>query len=122
MKRSMVFLKMFLLLVYLSSCSTSENNKLIIGNWSGAEWLIDGMPSNLDAAGTAFSFDEKGGYIYMYSGNKETGNYKVENDMLFTTPAGQREIMVKILKLTKDSLIFDMNRGGRPESLTLLRK
>lgn len=122
MKRSTVFLKMLPLLLCLFSCTTSKNNKFIIGNWSGAEWLIDGMPSNLDAAGTAFSFNANGEYSYLYSGNKQTGTYKVENDMLFTTPDGQQEMMVKILKLTKDSLIFDMNRGGRPESLTLLRK
>ncbi|MBC7534635.1 MAG: lipocalin family protein [Ferruginibacter sp.] len=122
MKRSTRFLKMLPLLLCLFSCTTSKNNKFIIGNWSGAEWLIDGMPSNLDATGTAFSFNANGEYSYLYSGNKQTGTYKVENDMLFTTPDGQQEMMVKILKLTKDSLIFDMNRGGRPESLTLLRK
>ena len=42
--------------------------------------------------------------------------------MLFTTALKQNEIMVKIMKLTKDSLVFDMNRGGQPETLTLLKK
>ncbi len=32
----------------------------------------------------------------------------------------QQEIMVKINKLTKDSLIFNMNRSGTSEILTLL--
>ena len=42
--------------------------------------------------------------------------------MLFTKPEGQAEIMVKISKLTNDSLVFDMNRGGTVEVLTLLKK
>ena len=41
--------------------------------------------------------------------------------MLFTKPAGEKEIMVKIAKLTGDSLIFDMNRSGQSETLILTR-
>ncbi len=41
--------------------------------------------------------------------------------MLFTRPADQQEIMVKIAKLTMDTLIFDMNRSGQTELLTLRR-
>ena len=110
----------FLLLIL--SCNNSENSKLIVGNWYGSNWLIDGKPSDLKVQSTYFTFNDKGDYTYEYAGNKEAGKYKVENDMLFTTPANQQEIMVKITKLTKDSLIFEMNRGGRPESLTLLKK
>ncbi len=109
-------------LLLLLSCNNSENNKLIIGNWNGAEWLIDGKPSGRNVHRTYFTFNDKGDYTYEYSGTKESGKYKVENDMLFTTPSNQQEIMVKITKLTKDSLIFDMNRSGQSESLTLIRK
>ena len=109
-------------LLLLLSCNDSKNNKLIIGTWNGAEWLSGGAASNLNAANTRFTFDEKGNYTYEYSTNKETGTYKVENEMLFTKPIGGQEIMVKIARLTKDSLTFEMNRGGIPESLTLFRK
>jgi hypothetical protein len=109
-------------LTLLASCSSSENSKLIIGTWHGVSWLIDGKPSNLKVESTAFSFNDKGEYTYEYAGSKEKGKYKVENDMLFTTPANQQEIMVKITKLTKDTLVFNMNRSGQTETLTLLRK
>ncbi len=120
----MKYCKPFILLValfYFSSCSNTENNKLIIGNWSGKEWLINGSPSNRNVAETHFIFDDKGNYSYSYSGTEEKGTYKVENNMLFTKPGDQQEIMVKIAKLTADSLIFDMNRGGQTELLTLTR-
>ena len=124
MKRSNLIIKIIIpfLLLFFSCNNNSENNKLIMGNWSAVEWLVNGKPSDRNVQATHFSFTDKGAYSFEYAGNKETGTYKVENDMLFTTPVNQQEIMVKIIKLTKDSLIFEMNRGGQPESLTLLRK
>ncbi len=105
----------------LFSCSESPNSKMIRGNWKATEWLVNGQPSETNAQQTFFSFDDKGNYSFDHAATKETGTYKVENDMLFTTPKGQNEMMVKIMKLTADSLVFDMNRGGQPETLTLLR-
>ena len=116
----LVIITFFLLL--FSACGSSENNKLIIGNWSGTAWLVNGLPSELNAPGTHFTFNEKGEYTFVYNDTKEKGTYKVENDMLFTTASGQQEIMVKITRITKDSLVFDMSRGGQPETLILLRK
>lgn len=122
MIRSALFLMIIFFLLLFSSCVNSENNKLIIGNWSGTEWLVNNKPSGLDAAGTHFSFNDKLEYTFEYNETKEKGTYKVENDMLFTKAAGQEEIMVRITRLTKDSLVFDMSRGGQPETLILLRK
>ncbi len=123
MKRPNPFIKIIPFLFFLLSCNNnSESNKLIIGNWSGVEWLADGKPSGLNAQDAHFTFKDKGEYSFESSGNKEKGTYKIENDMLFTTPVGEHEMMVKIIRLTKDSLIFDMNRGGQPETLTLLKK
>ena len=105
----------------MAGCSNNENAQLIQGNWMGVEWLVNGEASNRDIKSTKFSFEHDGQYSFEYNGSKETGTYKVENDMLFTTPSGQREMMVKIAKITADTLVFDMNRGGIPEVLTLLR-
>ena len=111
-----------MLCMLMLSCTHSENEKLIAGSWQGTEWLVNGQPSGRNVQHTAFSFDGKDKYSFDYGDTKETGTYKVENDMLFTTPQGQNEMMVKIVKLTKDSLVFDMNRGGIPETLTLVKK
>ncbi len=108
----MINSKTFILLAalfYFSSCANTENNKLIIASWSGKEWLINGNPSNRNVAETHFTFDDQRNYSYFYSGTEEKGTYKVENDMLFTKPGDQLEIMVKIAKLSADTLIFDMN-------------
>ena len=113
-----LFITLFILLV---GCTTNENNTRIIGKWVGKEWLVNAAPSSLEADKAFFVFDKNGKYSFEYAGNKEEGTYKVENDMLFTKPANQQEIMVKIFKLTKDSMVFDMNRSGQSERLTLLR-
>ncbi|MEO8770247.1 MAG: lipocalin family protein [Ferruginibacter sp.] len=115
-------LPFFLLLISCNNAETDKNKKMIIGNWSGAEWLIDGKPSNHNIQSTAFSFDDKGKYSFDYAGTKEEGTYKIENDMLYTTASKKLEIMVKITKLTQDSLVFDMNNTGQAETMTLLRK
>ena len=103
------------------SCTNSENAKLVVGEWHASEWLIGGQPSNLQTESTGFKFTDKGEYTFVYGAKTETGTYKVENDMLFTTPKGEQEIMVKIYNVTQDSLVFDMNRGGQQERLTLLK-
>ncbi len=110
-----------ILVALLTGCANTENNKKIVGKWAGTEWLVNASPSSLEADKAFFIFDEKEKYSFEYAGNKEEGTYRVENDMLFTKPANQQEIMVKIFKLTKDSLVFDMNRGGQSERLTLRR-
>ena len=120
-----LLLKFLACILVLSSCSNpeSENNKkMILGNWSGAEWLIDGKPADRNVQATSFSFDDKGRYHFDYPGTKEQGTYKIENDLLYTTAEKKLEIMVKIKKLTRDSLVFDMNNNGQAEMLTLLRK
>lgn len=108
--------------LFFIACGNTENNKLIVGNWQGVQWLVAGQPSENMANQTFFSFDSTGAYTYQYDNNKENGTYKVANDELYTTPQNEMEIMVKIKKLTQDSLIFEMNRGGKAEELTLLRR
>ncbi|RYZ00403.1 MAG: hypothetical protein EOO11_01620 [Chitinophagaceae bacterium] len=106
----------------LFSCETAQNAGALVGSWQGAEWLVDGAPDAARARATAFTFKSDGNYTYTYAGTMETGLWKIQDDKLYTTPAGQQEMMVKIARVTKDSLVFDMNRSGRPETLTLVRQ
>ena len=107
---------------FFSSCVENKNAQLIIGNWRGADWVRSGEPAGYDADAVSFQFIDNGTYTYNYGAVKEQGTYKVENDMLFTTPEGGLEIMVKIAKLNADTLVFDMSRGGISESLVLIKK
>jgi len=113
---------LFILLALFSSCIESVNNKLIVGKWKAIEWLESGTPNVTKAENTSFVFDEKEHYSFTHGGTTKNGTYKVENNLLFTTEEGMQEIMVNITKLTADSLVFDMNNGGTPEQLILLKE
>lgn len=105
----------------LQSCGDTTNNTLIIGKWQAVSWTAGDQPSGNNASGTSFQFDSTGHYIFDYGATRQKGTYKVENNMLFTRAEGQQEIMVLIEKLTNDSLVFNMNRGGQAEKLSLVR-
>ncbi len=108
-------------LILLTACNKLDE-KLIHGEWTGAEWLVEGQTADYDATSALFTFDEKGKYSFNYAGSGETGKYHVSGNELFTTPEGGIQMMVKIEKLTTDSLVMQMNRGGTAEKLTLVRK
>ena len=113
---------LFILLALFSSCIESVNNKLIVGNWKAVSWTENGTPNAIKSENTSFVFDEKENYSFTHGGTTKNGTYKVENNLLFTTEEGMQEIMVNITKLTADSLVFDMNNGGTPEQLILLKE
>src|SRR4030095_2364722 len=105
-----------------TACKNETDNKLLIGHWTGIEWLVEGQPSSHTPEAAVFTFDDQGNYTFTYNDDVEKGTYYTNNNQLFTTPEGGIKMMVKIPKLTQDTLIFDMNRGGQAERLTLVRK
>lgn len=106
----------------ISSCFNSVDKKMVVGQWDGAAWLVEGQPSVIDAASASFTFRDDGTYSYTYSDATETGKYFISGNELFTTPDGGIKMMVKIEKITADSLVFNMNRGGTAETLTLIKR
>ena len=118
-----LFTAALLLSIFVIGCNTENKNApLIIGNWQAVQWLEAGKPSTHNAAATSFTFDDNAAYSFTYEGTVEKGTYKIDNTSLYTTAEKKQEIMVKIIKLTADSLTFDMNNGGQAETLILIKK
>lgn len=107
--------------VSMMACEQAIDKKMLVGEWKGAQWLIQGQTADYDATSTFFSFQEDGTYTYRYTDMEEKGKYFVSRNELITTPDGGIKMMVKIEKLTTDSLVMNMNRGGTSETLTLVR-
>ena len=63
----LIFLSLALSLLTVS-CINSDNKKLLVGNWKGAEWLVNGNPSEYDAKLVSFQFAEDGGYQSDFGG------------------------------------------------------
>lgn len=117
-----IVLPIILCNLFLLSCGESKQKELIVGHWTGVEWLEEGKPSLYTPGDASFQFEAGHDYSFTYAGNTEQGQYYVSNGELYTTPDGGVKMMVKIVKLDQDTLRFDMNRGGTSEQLTLVRK
>jgi Lipocalin-like domain len=115
-----LFLSLALVLSFIA-CQPAIDKKMLVGEWKGAQWLIEGQTADYDASSTFFSFQDGGTYTYRYTDMEEKGTYYLNANELFTTPDGGVKMMVKIEKLTSDSLVMNMNRGGTSETLTLIR-
>ena len=114
----------FLIFVFLfASCAetTTLNQDLLYGSWQGSNWTVDGEDSGRDAGAVRFQFNINGDYIAVFGDDAEQGTFRLESDKLYTTEEGQLEKAVRIITLSMDSLVFDMNRQGQDESLTLLK-
>ncbi len=91
----------------------------IQGKWQAVNWATAGG-ENRATENVSFDFQSTS-YAAKLGGREEAGSFRIDGDKLYTKAEGQQEIMVKITKLTADSLVFDMNRGGVHEVLTLKR-
>lgn len=107
--------------LFFIGCSTYLDTDLILGNWRTQIWfrldnleVIDGKMS--------FTFSKGGKYKIDYGSDKEDGIYWFAGDYLHSKEDGQSEKAVKIILLSKDSLIIDMNRDGVLERVLLLKQ
>lgn len=121
MKQSLFYV--FILLAMASCFDTPESieMEMLHGEWSGATWKAKGEKDK-DASNVAFVFNPDSTYTATAGGGGEAGIYRIDGDKLYTTAKGTAEKNVRILKVNTDSLIFEMNRVGTIEILTLIKK
>ncbi len=113
----------FLLITAATACQrVNDKNPDLVGKWQGTEWLVFGKPSVQDASRVSFEFTAEGKFTASYGEQSESGVWRTDKSRLFTKADGREEIMVKILKLDATSLKFEMNRGGQPETIELIRQ
>ena len=113
----------FALAIMLSPCANDdERYKAIKGEWNAAEWLVTGKPSNKNIQDIRFHFNEDNTYRSQLGASAEKGTFRIQGDYLYTKAENRLEIMVKIRKLTNDSLVLDMNNSGQEETLILIRE
>jgi len=109
------------LLLGFFACTTPNYEKDLPGRWQAISWLANQGPSGHATEGTVFIFEDSGRYEYTYGETQEQGEWYLSGPELFTTPDGGTKMMVRIARLEGDTLVFDMNRGGTAETLTLAR-
>ncbi len=125
MKRLLITLLIFPILI-LFSCQPELDSELLKGNWKAIEMIEEGKSTNLAERNVSFNFYENGTYLYDSNNSyKEAGPYHIKGQMLYTIDTiaeGRLEKSVKIARLEADSMTFDMNRNGIPQTLKLVRR
>lgn len=106
------------------TCKTDTDAKiaLLYGQWSGAAWSIAGKPADMDALKVTFNFNSNGTYSAAFDNQKENGVFHLKDNRLYTTAQDKIEKMVALSKITKDTIIMEMNRAGQSEQLVLVKK
>jgi len=119
MKKLLIIACSILLLI---SCQQEDKTPLLIGNWKGVSWTVDGKKSGRNAANARFEFKNDNTYKATFEGSKEAGTFRLRFDnKLFTTEAGKIEKSVLLSKITADTIVMDMNRVGDREQLILVK-
>jgi len=109
-------------LLILSSCiNTNWDKELLYGQWEVKEWINTVDNSKIDQK-MDFEFSKDGKYSVNYGPMNESGVYWIMGDFLHTIEKDQAEKKVKLTGLTADALSFEMNRGGRIETVVFKRK
>ncbi len=106
--------------LFLSNCTQDLGyHAAIQGKWKVTNWTTD---NGGNRPVESVNFDFHGDTYDAKLGNRdESGSFRLVGDKLYTQAEGQQEIMVKIMTLAADSMMFEMNRGGVREVMTLKR-
>lgn len=114
--------KFLCLLVILlgSACNSLYDAVQLHGQWKVSSWKVvsSGQPINQKMD---FNFNPNESYVIDYGSQKEEGSYYIAGEYLHTKENQGIEKSVLIQKLTKDSLVLNMNRAGSLEEIVLLR-
>lgn len=120
----MLRITIFLLVVFLFSCS-NERAPLLIGDWQCAEITEEGVALKINFEDVKFSFNEEGFYNYQSTlAYKEEGTYRLQRDLLYTTDTLDKtavEKVVRITSITADSMYLKMNDSGRERVMRLFK-
>jgi len=120
MKKQAYLLAIALFMLAITACKReNDNNPALYGKWQGVEWLALGKPIGQDAAQVHFEFLADGNYSARFGDQNESGTWRTVKEKLYTQAKGRQEIVVRILHLDDSTLKFEMNRGGRQETIQL---
>lgn len=113
----------FLLFLFFVACSVDNPyDDMIIGAWKGHEWYINDSTVKQRVDSIYFNFEQDSVYNASYVGAKQEGKYWLKEDRLYTQIKDKLEVMVRISSLNTDTMVFEMNRGGTPETLVLIKQ
>ncbi len=113
-----------LLSLLFSACEPPIDNTLLLGQWQAVA-MVEADKVNEDITDIRFNFSDADTYTYQGGPSyQEAGHYRIQGDLLYSTDtlAQQRvEKVVRIIKLTSDTLFLQMNKGGLDQEMRLVK-
>ncbi|MBT8233524.1 MAG: lipocalin family protein [Saprospiraceae bacterium] len=106
---------------FLISCANPYDATLLLGKWKTDSWIENDSGKKFNNK-MDFNFSDAEHYEIDYGSEKEKGKYWISNDFLHTIEEGKAEKKVKIISMSKDTFVFEMNRTGTLETVTLLKQ
>ncbi len=101
-------------------CKGEYDVTMLHGKWKTVEWTI--LPTNETRSQQMdFTFNANGRYLVDYGSEKEEGKYWVYGQYLHTVEDGAIEKKVRLLSLSENNCLIEMNRAGTLERATLER-
>lgn len=122
--KNIIYLLAVTLLMTVFSCENSVDDKLLVGSWTASEFLENDTPKDVDLQSINFQFYDNNTYTFQGLMNKEAGYYHLKNGLLYSTDTltnDQIEKSVKVIKISVDSLFFEMNSGGIKQIIKLYK-
>lgn len=103
------------------ACKLDDKTPLLIGQWQGISWKVNGVASDRNAKAVKFQFNADKTYSTSYENESEHGIFRLNFGNLYTTGENKIEKMVKLSTLTADTIVMDMNRAGTAEEIILVK-
>ncbi len=109
-----------ILLFVLGACASSLDASFLPGNWKTIEWKVVSTGQIINNQ-MDFAFTTNDRYAVDYGSQREKGSFYLAGEYLHTKEDGALEKSVRVTKLTIDTMIFEMNRAGSIEVVTLVK-
>ena len=120
-----IFQKLILLCIIglsLTSCfEDTEKYEMLSGEWGCVSWINEQRNIDLCDEDIYFNFQRDKTYNSILGDERDTGRYKIIDQMLYVSPDGKQEFSVRIQELHMDTTVFIMNSAGEQEVLTLYK-
>jgi hypothetical protein len=114
------FILLSILVCVVSACASSLDASYLPGFWKTVEWKVVSSGQVIDNQ-MDFLFTTNDRYAVDYGSQREKGSFYLAGEYLHTKEDGALEKSVRVTKLTMDSMIFEMNRAGSIEVVTLIK-
>ena len=107
--------------LFVIACKLDDRTPLLIGEWKGISWKVNGAESDRNASAVKFKFNSDKTYSTSFENESEKGSFRLTGDKLYTTGDNKIEKMVKLASLSSDTMVMDMNRAGIAEQMILVK-